>query len=129
MVLSDDSLDVDELEETKAEPSAPAKEAAAPAKVGFFGQIGGRISGSFAGLFRPEFINLKNGGIGLAILLCVWLLLANLSPVRVLLWFWPVDVPKAIAFLVDVALGALLMWLWLRSRASRAAARAGEGSP
>ena len=36
------------------------------------------------------------------------------------------DIPKALAFIVDVALGALLMWLWLRRRAKAPAG--GEGN-
>lgn len=127
--MSDDDLGIDELED--AEPRAKAAGAGKggkPAKVGFFPGIGQRISGFFARLFRPELVNLKNAAIGLAIVLAVWLLLANLSPVRVVLWFWTIDVPKLVLFIFDVALGALLMWLWMRSRGRSKPAGDGEGA-
>lgn len=122
--MSDETLDLDEPEAGGAKAPKGKQKAAKPS---FFGGIGGRISGFFAGLFRPELINLKNAGLGLIILLAIWLLLANLSPVRVVLWFWAVDVPKLLLFVVNLALGALLMWLWLRFRARSKAAGGGEG--
>jgi uncharacterized integral membrane protein len=52
----------------------------------------------------------------------VWLLAVNLGPVRIELVFWTVDMPKTVGFLLDVALGALLMWLWLRRKSPKKAA-------
>lgn len=127
--MSDDSLQIDELEDTEpTAKSAGVAKAEKPPKVGFFASIGQRISGFFARLFRPELVNLKTAGIGLVIVLAVWLLLANLSPVRVVLWFWSVDVPKLALFIFDVALGALVMWLWMRRRGQSKPAGGGEGA-
>ncbi len=128
--MSDDTLDVNEVEDTEPAATAPsgAGKAEKPAKVGFFARIGQRISGFFSRLFRPELVNLKTAGVGLVVVLAIWLLLANLSPVRVVLWFWTVDVPKLFLFIFDVALGAALMWLWVRFRGRRKPAGGGEGA-
>lgn len=132
--MSDESLDIDELEETEAdrpvEPAAPAKESKKP-KAGFFSRLGQRITAPITERAQRaswDVLNWRLAVIGAAIILLVWLLLANLSPVRTVLWLWVVDVPKAVAFVLDVALGALLMWLWLRYWSRRQAAKEGEKS-
>jgi uncharacterized integral membrane protein len=73
-------------------------------------------------------LNWRLAVIGGILILLAWLLLANLSPVRLVLWLWVVDIPKALAFVLDVALGALLMWLWIRQRSAREPAKEGEKS-
>jgi uncharacterized integral membrane protein len=140
--VSDDSLEVDELAEPEAgETPKPEKEpkpekrpkpekAEKPDKAdkgpGFFSRLGQSIAAPFSARRLGGLLNARTI-IGLVVaLLIVWLLLANLAPVRVVLFFWTVDVPKAVAFIFDVALGALLMWLWVRWRGQARAAKEGE---
>lgn len=123
--MSDDTLDIDELEATEAEAAEPGDEEeeaeAEPQerKPGFFARIGQRIKAPIAGRTqraRWDVLNWRLAVIGAVVVLLLWLLLANLSPVRIVLWLWVIDIPKAVAFILDVALGALLMWLWIRYR-------------
>lgn len=123
--MSDDTLDMDELEETEAEADEPGdKEEKAEAeprerKPGFLARIGRRIKAPIAERTqraRWDILNWRLAVIGAVVILLLWLLLANLSPVRIVLWLWVIDIPKAVAFVLDVALGALLMWLWIRYR-------------
>ncbi len=132
--MSDDNLDIDELEEAEAEEppqeETPEEKAKEP-RPGFFSRLGQRITAPIAQRAQRaslDVLNWRLAVIGAIVLLLLWLLLANLSPVRVVLWFWVVDVPKALAFVLDVALGALLMWLWIRYRAGKKAAEEGEES-
>ena len=134
--MSDDSLDIDELEETEVEEDepveeeAPAKESKKP-KAGLFSRLGQRITAPITERAQRaswDVLNWRLAVIGAVVILLLWLLLANLSPVRIVLWLWVVDVPKAVAFILDVALGALLMWLWLRHWSRRQAAKEGEKS-
>ena len=126
--MSDDTLDVDELEETgKEEPAEPRAPEKPPKKPGLLARIGQRLAGLVPRRLGDDLLSYRNLAIGVIALLVIWLLAANGSPVRIVLWFWTVDVPKWIAFLVDVALGALLMWLWLRWRERGKAAAGGEG--
>jgi len=77
------------------------------------------MTATFAALRPAELLGPKVIGLVVLAALIVWLLLANLAPVRIVLFFWTVDIPKALAFILDVALGAVLMWLWLRPKAQR----------
>jgi uncharacterized integral membrane protein len=125
--VADDDLSLDELggeePEPKAKPSPKKKKDGEP---GLFSRLGGKVTAPFAG-FRPnELLNAKTIGLAIVAALALWLLLANLAPVRIVLFFWTVDVPKAFDFLLAVALGALLMWLWGRARVAKKPAE-GEG--
>jgi uncharacterized integral membrane protein len=132
--LSDDTLDIDELEEAEPEADEPDEEETAEAepagrKPGFLSRIGQRIKAPIAERAqraRWDALNWRVGVIGAVVILLVWLLLANLSPVRIVVWLWVIDIPKALAFAIDFALGALLMWLWMWRR-SRTAPAEGEG--
>ncbi len=120
--MADDSLNLDELSDEAAEPSAkkpPAKKEKTEGQPGFFGRLIGKITAPFAALRPSELLGPKAALVVILAALVVWLLLANLAPVRVVLFFWTVDIPKALAFVLDVALGALLMWLWLRPKAAK----------
>ena len=81
--MSDDTFEVEqpEGEQATAAPGGPAK------RRGLFGGLTDRITGFVARVLRGDFLNARNAAIGLAALLVLWLLLANLSPVRVMLWF------------------------------------------
>jgi len=116
--LSDDTLDIDELDDIEAdpEPEEDAPKSDEERGPGLLSKVGSKVAAPFAQISWGNLISIKTGIIALIGFLLVWLLLVNLAPVRLVLWFWAVDVPKAAAFIVDVALGALLMWLWLRPR-------------
>lgn len=132
--MSDDNLDIDELEETEAEEPArkqPPKEKGTSPRPGLFARLGQRITAPITERAQRaswDVLNWRLAVIGGILILLVWLLLANLSPVRLVLWLWVVDIPKALAFVLDVALGALLMWLWMRQRSARKPAKEGEKS-
>jgi len=119
--VPDDELSVDELAEETVDPAPekPAKPEKKAGEPGFFGRLLSRVTAPFAALRPAELLGPRAGGVVILAALVVWLLVANLAPVRVVLFFWTVDIPKALAFLIDVALGALLMWLWLRPKASK----------
>jgi uncharacterized integral membrane protein len=118
--VAGDDLNLDELTEETPEPAAPPAKAEKPAgEPGFFGRLLGKITRPFANLRPAELLSPRAIGILIAAALVVWLLAANLAPVRIVLLFWTVDIPKALAFLLDVALGAVLMWLWLRPKAAK----------
>jgi len=119
--VPDDELSVDELgdETTEPEPAKPAGPEKKTGEPGFFGRLLGRIAAPFAALRPAELLGPKAGAVVILAALIAWLLIANLAPVRIVLFFWTVDVPKALAFILDVLLGALLMWLWLRPKAAK----------
>jgi len=125
-----DDLNLEELGDEAPQAAAkkpPAKKGKPEGQPGFFGRLLGRITAPFAALRPSELLGPKPIGLVIVAALVVWLLAANLAAVRVVLFFWTVDIPKALAFLLDVALGALLMWLWLRPKAPKKPAE-GEGA-
>jgi uncharacterized integral membrane protein len=130
--LSDDNLEIDELEETEAPAQKePPKQKSTEPRPSFFSRLGQRITAPIAERAQRtswDVLNWRLAVIGGVVILLVWLLLANLSPVRIVLWLWVVDIPKAVAFVLDVALGALLMWLWIRYRSGRKSAEKGDES-
>jgi len=126
--VADDDLSLDELGGEEPEPEAKA----APKKKqegqpGLFSRLGARTAAPFRALRPSELLNARTAGLVIVAALVVWLLAANFAPVRVVLFFWTVDIPKALDFLFAVALGALLMWLWGRSRTPKQPGE-GEGS-
>ena len=125
--MADDDLSLDELGGEESEPKAKASpKKKKEGEPGFFSRLGAKVTAPF-GAFRPnELLNAKTIGLVIVAALALWLLLANLAPVRVVLFFWTVDVPKALDFLLAVALGAVLMWLWGRARAAKTPSE-GEG--
>ncbi|MGQ9730042.1 MAG: LapA family protein [Candidatus Zipacnadales bacterium] len=115
--MSDDFLDVDVLAEPETESKSAKKTKPQPEKrLGLFSHLGHAVTAPLAKIRPEQFLTWKSAGLFIGAFLLVWLFLVNWAPVRVLLWFWTVDVPKAIAFLVDASLGAVLMWLWIRWR-------------
>jgi uncharacterized integral membrane protein len=122
--VTDDDLDL-ELDDEPVKPARPAKpakpapvsKAAAPTEAPPANAVGARPP-SFAQrardyIRRPQF----NGRTFLTILIALIVLVVlaeNWTPVRFYLFGIALELPKAIAFLLDVAIGAVLMWLWLR---------------
>ena len=123
--MSDDTLDIDELDdiedgteldeldeddEATPEPEAPEEDQGP----GLLSKVGSKVAAPFARIDWGGFLTLKAGIVAVVVFLLVWLILVNLPPVRVVLWLWPVDIPKALAFAVLVAIGAglvaLLLW-------------------
>lgn len=125
--LAEDNLGIDEFgteEETARTSERPGNK---DEEAGLFAKIGQAVTRPFRA-FRPaELLAPKPVATVIVAALVVWLLAANTAPVRVVLFFWTVDVPKALAFVIDVALGAVLMWLWMRGRGHRKLAE-GEGN-
>lgn len=127
--MADDDLSLDELGGEEPEPKAKAspKKKHPDGGPGFFSRLGAKITAPFAA-FRPnELLNAKTVGLVVVAALVVWLLVANWAPVRVVLFFWTVDVPKALDFLIAVGLGVLLMWLWGRARVPKKPAEGESG--
>lgn len=137
--MSDDDLDLDlELDDEPAKPQkAPAakpepepaadKPAASAAKPTAGPAVTGERKGLFRGLSNSAAAvkgfswNARTFAVGLAVLLVIVIFAENWAPVRFYCFGFALEVPKAVCFLLDVALGAVLMWLW-----QRRAGRAGE---
>lgn len=56
----------------------------------------------------------------LIVLLVIVLIAENSAPERFYLLGLSLELPKSLAFVIDAALGALLMWLWLRRQGGAA---------
>lgn len=85
------------------------------------GPIGRRveaISQSLSGLRLPR-IDLATVAYGLVALIIFVLLAQNWAPVRVNVFGVYLDIPKAVAFLLSVGLGMLVLWLVQRSQGER----------
>ena len=130
--MKDDDLDLDlDLEPeapsvaTRPRPSAAEKPEAAgktqaePAKVmagrkpGVFAKVGSSVTGGLAHFGRLNW-SFRNFVILLAVLLVLVALGQNWQPVRIYLLGLRLELPKAVAFILDLALGGLLTWLWMR---------------
>lgn len=122
--MTDDDLDL-ELDDEPLKPARPAKpakpapapKATAPAEPTPVKTVGTRPPGLAQRardyVRHPQF----NGRTFLTILIVLIILVIlaeNWAPVRFYLFGIALELPKAIAFLLDVAIGAALMWLWLR---------------
>ena len=113
--MSDDDLGLDE-ELTAEEPTAAEEEP----RAGLLSRVRGRVTGWWPRQISWAWINWRNATIGLVALLVVWLIVANVTGWMYLtLWVWPLALPKIVVFLLDVALGGVLVWLYLRWRATR----------
>jgi uncharacterized integral membrane protein len=110
-----------------AEPEAePAAEAEAPAEVpaahamsarkpGAVGRAAERLTDAVAGVHVPRMDTAAFLYILLALIAAAFLA-ENWAPVRVNVFGLYADVPKALAFVVTLAAGAGLLWLWQRHR-------------
>ena len=86
-------------------------------------RVADRVSQSISRIHPPT--DARTIAIVLLILIVIALLAENWSPVRINLFGLYIDVPKAVAFVVNLALGMALLWLWQRHQARR---RPREGS-
>jgi uncharacterized integral membrane protein len=137
--VADDDFDI-ELEQAASEakgdaaPAKPAAEAAAEPsaeahamsakKPGAVEKAKEKLGDRVAKFGRPQ-LTVKNALAGLVVVLAVALLAENWSAVRVNFFGAYVDVPKPVAFLVDVLIGALIMW-YVGLRKPAAPAEGGE---
>jgi uncharacterized integral membrane protein len=97
----------------EASPTHKPAQAAPARKPGALARLGATIVAPLA-LLRTRTWDLKTFAYGLLALIILAILADNWALVRLNLFGLRFELPKAIAFLLDVALGALLMWLWLR---------------
>lgn len=119
-------LDLDDLPAMPAKPAKPVKPAPAtnpapkPAAA-----VGAKASGLLGRakdyVKRPQF-NGRTFLILLLALLAIVLLSENSGPVRFYLLGLALELPKSLAFLLHLAVGAALMWWWLRRPAKPAEA-------
>lgn len=126
--MSDDDLDLDLGEEpvkrvrpprparTAATPAAPSPAEPKPAAKAVGVKQPGLATRAAAYVKRPQW----NGRTFLALLIVLLVLVVfaeNIAPVRFYFLGLALELPGSIAFLLDVALGVLLMWLWQRRTA------------
>ena len=119
--MKDDTLDIDELDEIEdeseleAEPKAKAKakakgsETEEEPKPGLFRRIGAAITAPFTRIAWGDMVSVRSALMALIAFLLTWLLVVNLAPVRIVVWFWPIDIPKAVAFILGTTLTAALI--------------------
>lgn len=123
--MSDDDLDLDLGEEPvkRARPPRAARPAPAPAA-----QLpaDSKAATKAVGAKQPNLVarglayikhplwNARTFLTLLIVLVAAVLFVQNINPVRFYFMGLALELPKSIAFLLDVALGALLMWLWQR---------------
>jgi len=122
--VRDDDLDLDLDDEPviPAKPAKPTKPApavkavpspAAKPAVAVGTKAPSLLARAKSYVKRPQF----NGRTFLTLLLALLalvILAENFAPVRFYLLGLALELPKALCFLIDVALGAALMWWWLR---------------
>ena len=128
--MNDDDLDLELDDEpvkrekppvAKPEPKpAAAKPTPAAAKPAAGGTVSGQRKGLLGGLSNSAAAMKgfswtgRTFACGLLALLVLLILAENWAPVRFYFLGLALELPKALAFVLDVALGALLMWLVLR---------------
>ena len=140
-MVKDDDLDLeldDEPVVSKPRPAAPAAARPAPAKPAPASAASpaarpaatpvtprkgwlGNLSDSAAAV-RGFTWNTRTFVWLLLVLVAIVLIAENWAPVRFYFFGFAFEMPKAISFILDLALGALLMWLWLRRSAHAAEA-------
>ena len=88
-----------------------------PRKGGVVSKAVDAITGPLSGIRLPQ-LDWKLVSWGLLILIAIILVVRNWAPVRINIFGWYLDPPKAIAFAVFFGLGALTVWL-VEMRAKR----------
>jgi len=97
-----------------SEAPPPAATALPARRRGSVARILAAVSAPFQSLRLPA-LNARTAACGLIIVLVLWELGANWAPVRVsILGIWHFDIPKALSFIIDVAIGVALAVLWQR---------------
>ena len=92
--------------------SEPRKKARVtdPRKGGVVGKAVDAVTAPLAAIRLPQ-LDWKLVSYGLLILIAIILVARNWAPVRINIFGWYLDLPKAIAFTIFFALGVLSMWL------------------
>lgn len=121
--MRDDDLDL-ELDDEPVAPARPAKPAKtepvkpavkpAPAAAKAAKETVPGLIERAKNCFKAPQFNGRTFLTVLVVLLALVLVAENWSPVRFYCLGLALELPKALCFLIDVAIGALLMWLWLR---------------
>jgi len=123
-----------EAEEATGQATASAltqgsTRAASARKAGFLGRTTDALSDRLSKL-RPPTLDWRIFSYGLLALIALILIARNWAPVRIDLFGWHPDLPKAIAFIFFFVLGLLAAWLWaLRGQRARASAPVGGVGP
>jgi len=110
--------------EAAQEPHKPTR-AASARKPSIFARAGEAIRAPFSRLRLPT-LDWRTVSYGLLALIALILIVRNWAPVRISLFGWYVDIPKAIAFIIFFGLGVLAAWLW-ELRAQRLGRTAAQG--
>jgi len=108
----------------RSQPQAQAMSARRP---GVFARAGDKIAQAVGRIHLPR-LDATTILYGLLALIVFALLAENWSPVRINLFGVHVDVPKAVAFVVNLGLGMLLLWLLQRNQRRSAAKSEGGRS-
>lgn len=124
--MTDDDLDLDLEPERpsvtprakpttreEAKPPAGAPKVMAERKPGVLSRVGSSVSGQLSLISRPNW-SFRNFLIVLAVLVALVVLAENWAAVRVSFLGLRLELPKALAFLLNIILGGALMWFWLR---------------
>lgn len=118
MVADDFDVELKEAADQAAGSSGAAPDdahAMSARKPGVVSRAKERLSDKVARLGRPQ-LTVKNTLWGLLLVVVVAMLAENWSQVRLNFFGAYVDVPKPVAFVVDVGIGALVMWLIMRRK-------------
>ncbi len=92
---------------------------------GPIGRVAERVGSAVSKIHAPR-LDARTFLIGLLIVIAFILLAENWAPVRINILGLYIDVPKAVAFVVNVAIGMLILWLWQRHAAAARAPREAE---
>lgn len=126
--MTDDDLDLDldlgpetpsVTSRAKPTPREEPKAAGGPARVmadrkpGMLSRVGSSVSGQLSHISRPNW-SFRNFLVILAVLIALVILAENWAAVRVSFLGLRLELPKAVAFLLNIILGGILTWIWLR---------------
>ncbi len=109
-----------------SEAPAEAARGIAARKRGAVAKARDAVRSSLSNL-RPPPLDWRTVSYGLLALIALVLVAGNWAPVRINLFGWYLDIPKALAFIAFFVLGVLAAWLW-EVRAQRLA-RAASAEP
>lgn len=98
--------------EADAKPAAKAVAARLP---GLASRVGASVSAPLSAV-REHRWDLKTFLWGLLGLILLVLLIENWVPMRFYFLGLRFELPRALAFIVDMAIGGLILWLWLRRK-------------
>lgn len=91
----------------------PSAKVMAERKPGVLSRVGSSVSGQLSHISRPNW-SFRNFLIVLAVLVALVVLAENWAAVRISFLGLRLELPKALAFLLNIILGGALTWFWLR---------------